>query len=82
MNAATLKMYTYTVGTFDHCYDFVNIDAEKYWLGAMEDFSEEYDEDWYALIATPAIRATINWDFINRKYLERRAFIEEKVWTY
>ena len=39
-------------------------DVKYYMEELVLDWPEAYDEDWYALIATPAIKATINWQDI------------------
>ena len=78
MNSATLIMYQYTIYQYDDI--SAGDDAllcspdslKQFWLDMMEDFSEEYDADWFPLVATEAIRNTINWDFISQKYNERR----------
>lgn len=48
---------------------------ENYFLDLMEDFCDDYDQNWFALIATPAIRNTIDWEAVaaavNKMLLER-----------
>lgn len=77
MNAATMMMYRFTVAQYDAMgmeddSGLTAADVQHYWLDMMEDFSDEYDADWYPLIATPAIFSTINWSFIAIKYAEKR----------
>jgi hypothetical protein len=82
MNPATLKMYQHTIDQYDSMgYDDGVLCSpeglETFWLDMMEDFSEEYDADWYPLVATDAIRRTINWNFIAHKYNERRSILDK-----
>lgn len=39
-------------------------DLKDYYTRLMEDFCENYDEEWFALIATPAIQKTIDWEAV------------------
>ena len=85
MNKATLIMYQYTIDHYDNmtCESYEDLDAESmadYWLRNMEENPENYDDEYYALIATPNIFRTINWDFIARKYVERRVIID-MIWN-
>ena len=73
MNSATLIMYRFTVDQYDAMdAELCAISLKQFWLDMMKDFSDQYDEEWYALIATPSIRKTINWSFIAAKYMEKR----------
>lgn len=81
MNSATYKMFINTVSQYDEVSadneeemtNPDNMNAGNFWYNMMNDFAEEYDADWYALVATPAIEGTIDWNMIERKYCERRA---------
>lgn len=39
-----------------------------------EDADEYYDSDWFALVATPTIRETIDWRFIADKLNEEETY--------
>jgi hypothetical protein len=39
-------------------------DLKDYYTRLMEDFCENYDEQWFALIATPAVQKTIDWEAV------------------
>jgi hypothetical protein len=86
INAATLKMYQFTDDQFDGLDDdhHLDIDADsvrEYWLKMLQDHSDCFDIEWFALIATPAIEKTINWNFIARKYQEKRIFQVEHLFA-
>ena len=36
----------------------------EYWQEQIEIYSDEYDREYYALVATPDIEATIDWKWI------------------
>ena len=40
------------------------LDVEVYFDCLLQDHPEDYDEDWFPLIATPAIQKTIDWKAI------------------
>ena len=52
-------------------------ELENYFLDLMEDFCDDYDQDWYALIATPAIRNTIDWEAVAAAVNKMRSEREE-----
>jgi hypothetical protein len=77
MNSATMMMYRFTVAQYDNMDEsailsLTGADVRHFWLSMMEDFSEEYDVEWYPLIATQSICATIDWSLIAVKYAEKR----------
>lgn len=39
-------------------------ELKDYYTRLMEDFCENYDEQWFALIATPAVQKTIDWEAV------------------
>jgi hypothetical protein len=81
INAATLKMYKLCCEEFDNMDEFDgDEDIREYWQTVLRTHSSCYDEVWFALIATPAIEKTINWQFIVTKYIEARC-IKEKKWN-
>jgi hypothetical protein len=82
ISGATLKMYRICASEFDE-YDEFNETPEEcreLWLNTLRQYSDKYDEAWFALIATPAIEKTINWQFIVQKYREARC-IKERKWN-
>jgi len=61
---------------FEDDYRVAAADLQDYYTRLMEDFCENYDEQWFALIATPAIQKTIDWEAVaeavNNMLLERQ----------
>ena len=49
---------------FEDDYRVAAADLQDYYTRLMEDFCENYDEQWFALIATPAIQKTIDWEAV------------------
>jgi hypothetical protein len=49
---------------FEDDYKAEAIELEDFYTRLMEDFCENYDEEWFALIATPAIQKTIDWEAV------------------
>ena len=51
-------------------------EVQGYYARLMGDFCENYDEEWFALIATGAIQKTIDWEAVakavNDMLLERK----------
>ena len=41
--------------------------VEDLYLTMMEDGSDDYDADWFALVATEGIRDTIDWNYCAEK---------------
>jgi hypothetical protein len=85
INTATFKIYQFTCDHYSQMdYDSqVELTPESvcdYFERMMEECaSEDYDVEWFALIATKAIKKTIDWDFIARKHAEK-AIIKMKGW--
>ena len=77
INTATFKVYQitcdhYSQMGYDSQIQLTPASVRDYFDRMMEDCaSENYDHEWFALIATKAIEATINWDFIARKHAEK-----------
>lgn len=47
----------------------------EYWLQDIRAYSSDYDREYYPLVATPGIEATIDWEWIARKmpnYVEKK----------
>lgn len=82
MNQATRMILEIAVDQFS-CMSWDNTpvntgyDMEDYFLRQLEDNDECYDEEWYALVGTPAIRATIDWkaiaEAVNEEVCDRYA---------
>ena len=69
MSPATKIMLKWTIDfksgcVFDKGVQFKANEIENRWLDEMETYSDEYDETWFPLIATEAIRKTIDWKYI------------------
>ena len=47
----------------------------EYWLEDIRAYSSDYDRVFYPLVATPAIEATIDWEWIARRM---PAYVEKK----
>ena len=80
MNAATKIICENAVNHwsdmgFEDDYRAEAIHLEDYFTRMMEDFCDDYDQNWFALIATPAIQKTIDWEAVaesvNKMLLER-----------
>ena len=80
MNAATKIICENAVNHwsdmgFEDDYRADAADVEDFFTRLMEDFCDEYDQNWFALIATPAIQKTIDWEAVaesvNKMLLER-----------
>ena len=74
MNRATeviaeFTVYWYDSLTYDNgpCYPESAEAVRQVWWDMLEDHSDEYDADWYPLVATPAIRMTINWEAVYKE---------------
>ena len=66
---ATMIMLKWTIDfesgcVFERGIQFKANEIENSWLDEMEAYSDEYDETWFPLIATEAIRKTIDWKYI------------------
>ena len=66
---ATTIMLKWTIDfesgcVFERGIQFKANEIENSWLDEMEAYSDEYDETWFPLIATEAIRKTIDWKYI------------------
>ena len=79
MNPATFILYKYTCWQYDMMsfgYDDSvapkDIGIRDFWLDMMEDFSDEYENEWFALVATPNIEKTIDWNAITNTYCIKR----------
>ena len=78
MNTATMIIYRHTTYQYDDmCSDSSDsLDAEslqQFWLDMMYDYSEDYDAEWFPIIALwEKGRIDIDCDFIVRKYKESR----------
>jgi hypothetical protein len=61
---------------FEDDYKAEAAELQDFYTRLMEDFCENYDEQWFALIATPAIQKTIDWEAVaeavNNMLLERQ----------
>ena len=61
---------------FEDDYIVAAAELQDYYTRLMGDFCENYDEQWFALIATPAIQKTIDWEAVaeavNNMLLERQ----------
>ena len=73
-NKTTRMMLHWTMEFEDGCNDLAdNIDELTTWHGEsirenwrddIRSFPEEYDRGYYALVGTPAIEKTIDWDWV------------------
>ncbi len=86
MNAQTIYFYRLTIDQFDTMGSsdddwFHEIDSFAYFYRLAADIVEAGDEypEWFDLVKKGGHK-TINWEFINRKYRERRALCEGKLW--
>ena len=61
---------------FEEDYKAEATELQDFFARLVEDFCENYDEEWYALIATPAIQKTIDWaavaEAVNKMLSERQ----------
>lgn len=80
-NQATAKMLNWSIlfhldgQSSDTPPAWTGAKLREYWLDDIKEYSSDYDRGFYALVATPAIEATIDWDWIARKmpeYVEKR----------
>ena len=85
MNAATKMISENAIGQWS-CMGFDEddyrvdaADVRNYFAQQLEDCSECYDEDWFALIGVPAIEATIDWEAIAAAI--NKMLDEEKEWS-
>jgi hypothetical protein len=72
MNKATEIMLKWTIEfesgcTYERGVQFNGEDIEEQWNEHVYFHSDEYDKDWFALIATDSIRKTIDWDYIAKE---------------
>ena len=70
INQATAKMLCWTVAfeiegmTHTHPPVITAGRLRAYWQEEMKNYSDEYDREYYPLIATPNIEETIDWKWI------------------
>lgn len=75
-NQATAKMLYWSISfhldgqSSDTPPAWTGAKLRRYWLDDIKGYSSDYDRGFYALVATPAIEATIDWDWIARKMPE------------
>jgi len=71
-NQATQIMLSWTILFESGCVHDRNVkfnkdDLKEHWIDEMINNSEEYDEQWFPLIATKSIMNTIDWDYIAKE---------------
>jgi hypothetical protein len=69
MNKATEIMLKWTISfndgiIYQRGVEFSGEQIEESWLDDMREHGDEYDEEWFSLVATESIRETIDWDYI------------------
>jgi hypothetical protein len=75
-NQATAKMLYWSISfhlvglTSDSPPCWTGEDLRQEWLHDIRAYSSDYDRGYYPLVATPAIEATIDWEWIARKLPE------------
>ena len=82
-NTATLKMLEWTISfyeglVFSHRPTFDGESIRQDWLEDMEQHPDDYDQEWFALVATKAIEATIDWDYIAQELINHITFENEE----
>ena len=68
-NQATKIMLTWTIlyesgCSYERGATFEAEGVKENWMEDMYNHGEEYDEEWFPLVATPSINKTIDWQFI------------------
>ena len=54
----------YGCGYPDEGADYTGNDMRNWLQDQMENDPDRYDEEWYAIAATPAIGAAVDWDWV------------------